>query len=82
MDLDSIWWRLERLERELRDADRHSRFRRPAFASDTPIDRLWEVRSALWQSTHIVGSRLTEHLAGIDLSSTSSSWDSCPTCAC
>ena len=68
MDLNSVWWDLERLEREMRHAYRHGHVQHSAFESDNPINRVSEVRSALWRSTHIAGHMLAERLAGIDLS--------------
>ncbi len=56
MDLNVLWWDLERLERD-RPQDPHGL-----------IDRVGNIRTALRQSTSIAGQTLVARLAGIDLS--------------
>lgn len=64
MDLNVLWWDLERLERDLRRAYTRDRPQDPHGL----IDRVGNIRTALRQSTSIAGQTLVARLAGIDLS--------------
>ena len=64
MDLNVLWWDLERLERDLRRAHTRDRPQDPHGL----IDRVGNIRTALRQSTSIAGQTPVARLAGIDLS--------------
>lgn len=64
MDLNVLWWDLERLERELRHAYTRDRPQDPYGL----LDRVGNVRTALRQSTSIAAQSLVTRLAGIDVS--------------
>lgn len=68
MDLRLVWWQLERRESETQRAERHRLSLRSAPDLDGPINRIWQVRSALQQSTIVASNRLVMRFAGIDLS--------------
>ena len=70
MDVDSLWFRLERLQEALwqQERDRYAPGRvlsRPWFGAGPRID---SVRSALWHSGPVAARLLAERLVGIDLS--------------